>query len=331
LLGLFVVVQCLIYLALVAVNSPSNTYLAAVSDKSHLLATAPSPRIVLVGDSGLAFGIDSGLIESRLDGRYHVVNMGLHGGLGLEFELGQALDGVRQGDVVVISPAYDSLWQSTPSAHTLWSALLDQPGAWAYLPASEKWWLLKQVVLNDEPLQVTHDIAVITYNRLEAATVQRLKAAARRALGLKPNPAYQSAYVRSGFNKYGDQTSAWNAPSVYDPEADTSSPTPFPTAQVEESVVVLRDFISACQSKGASVLYAYPAVPEPWYRRNATKIYRTAGILESKLPIPFINDPADAVYAPSDFFDMRYHLRGSAVKRRTLDLVRDLQIHLPAP
>ena len=63
---------------LVALNSPSDTYLAAVADKSRLLAESDSPRIVLVGDSNLAFGVDSNVLKAGLDGRYHPVNMGLN-------------------------------------------------------------------------------------------------------------------------------------------------------------------------------------------------------------------------------------------------------------
>src|SRR6266436_7071833 len=62
-------------------------YLAASIDKHHLLVQQPSPRIVFVGGSNLAFGLDSSEIERSLS--YHPINMGLHIGLGLAFMLAE--------------------------------------------------------------------------------------------------------------------------------------------------------------------------------------------------------------------------------------------------
>lgn len=58
------------------------------------------PKIVLVGDSNLAFGINSEDIEDAFN--MPVVNMGLHGGLGSIFSERMARINVDEGDIYII-------------------------------------------------------------------------------------------------------------------------------------------------------------------------------------------------------------------------------------
>ncbi|HVD61344.1 MAG TPA: hypothetical protein VNC11_10775, partial [Gemmatimonadaceae bacterium] len=64
-----------------------NNYLAAVLEKDRLIRNTPSPKVILVGGSNLAFGIDSKLMQDSLGLR--VVNMGLYAKLGLRYMLAQ--------------------------------------------------------------------------------------------------------------------------------------------------------------------------------------------------------------------------------------------------
>ena len=75
-LFLGIVVGVLLYL------SPQylGNYQASLIDKVERLESIEEPKIVLIGDSNLAFGIDSEKIEEGHG--IPVVNMGLHGGFG---------------------------------------------------------------------------------------------------------------------------------------------------------------------------------------------------------------------------------------------------------
>src|SRR5262249_39102967 len=79
----------------------ADGYLAATLDKEHRLATLPGRRVVLIGGSNLAFGMDSAVVE-RLTGR-PVVNVGLYGNFGVAFMLDEARRGLRPGDATVIA------------------------------------------------------------------------------------------------------------------------------------------------------------------------------------------------------------------------------------
>jgi len=325
--ALFFVVQGCILALLIVVGRPSNTYLAAITDKSERLASAPSPRLVLVGDSNLAFGVDSRRLQRRLAGRYHPVNMGLHGGLGLDFELNQALAGARPGDIIVLSPSYESVWANTAESATLWSAILSQPTAWRFVPDTERPWLLERLLADNVPVIEMHDVAWMACNRVRAATLDKMTDAARRALG-QTVTSRTNAYTRQGFNEYGDQTGAWGAASKYDLQAEEPFPAGRPSGHLVQTVTTLREFVAECANKDVRVVYAYPAVPEDWYLANRDKVEEISKALESSLEMPFLNQPADVVYEPGLFFDTRYHLRRAGVEQRTNDLLRGLMPYL---
>src|SRR6478672_545894 len=89
------------------VKKVDNDYIAAVLEKDRLIRSTPSPKIILVGGSNLAFGIDSRMMEDSL--HLNVVNMGLYAKLGLRYMLAQVKPYIRRGDVVIIVPEYDKL------------------------------------------------------------------------------------------------------------------------------------------------------------------------------------------------------------------------------
>jgi hypothetical protein len=96
---------------------PENTYNLAILDKHRLLAAAESPKLVLVGGSNVAFGVDSAAIRERL--YIPVVNMGVT----INFGLGRILDDVspflNPGDTLLVIPEYQhfaGLWNGGSDA-----------------------------------------------------------------------------------------------------------------------------------------------------------------------------------------------------------------------
>jgi hypothetical protein len=298
-LGLFILVQVCILVSLALVGGRPETYLAASVDKSNRLRTAPSPRVVLVGDSELAFGIDSNLLANRLDGRYSPVNMGLHAGLGLSFMLNQARDGLRSGDVVVLSLTYTSLWSDNPANSTLWTVIRNQPHAWTFVPKNERWRLLGHLI--DEPVLIANEFSNIAFNKLYATIFGN---------------ETETVYSRRRFNAYGD-LDAWNLTSKYSATPVEPLDDALPLANLNETIVLVQGFCAECSAKGISVLYAFSPVSEDWYQARRSVIARTAQMLESRLLIPFANTPEEAVFRSDSFYDGPFHLCGAAVEVNT--------------
>src|SRR4051812_14897263 len=89
-------------------HAADDNYLAAVLEKDRLIRNTPSPKIILVGGSNLAFGIDSKAIQDSLG--LKVVNMGLYAKLGLRYMLAQVKPYIKPGDIVVVVPEYDQFY-----------------------------------------------------------------------------------------------------------------------------------------------------------------------------------------------------------------------------
>ena len=78
-----------------------QSFQGALIDKVERLESIEGPKIILAGNSNLAFGMDSRLLEEKTG--MPVVNLGLHGGLGNDFQERIARLNVQQGDIVVIA------------------------------------------------------------------------------------------------------------------------------------------------------------------------------------------------------------------------------------
>lgn len=72
------------------------------------LRTVQPPRVIFVGGSNLSMGLNSCLVEEAF-GR-SVVNMGLHGGLGLAYMMDEVRPYVAKGDTIILVPEYSQYY-----------------------------------------------------------------------------------------------------------------------------------------------------------------------------------------------------------------------------
>ena len=159
-----------------------NDYLQAYNLKCKLLEETESPRVIFVGGSNLAFGLDSQRIKDSLD--INVVNYGLHAGIGLKFMLDDVATYVQEGDILVIAPEYGHFYTI-------------QYGESAAIA----------------PIQ-----AIAGWKKLHLLNFTQLK---NVVLGLPriieyifPKNYNERSYVLSGFNEYGDEVKHWNLESI---------------------------------------------------------------------------------------------------------------------
>ena len=105
----------------------SLTWYGAFADMYDNLKSAEGKRIIIVGNSNVAFGSDSALIEDLLkEGGldYSVCNFGLYGSLGTKMMLEVAAGEAREGDILILAPELSSQFVSTYfSAKEAWYAL----------------------------------------------------------------------------------------------------------------------------------------------------------------------------------------------------------------
>lgn len=104
----FSVVAALVFL-ITALSYDPFSYAASFSLKETVLANTASPRLIIVGGSGAAAGIDSKKL-GKLTG-LAPVNMGVYAGSGMRLVINDVTPHLKRGDVVLLAPEYEMFQQ----------------------------------------------------------------------------------------------------------------------------------------------------------------------------------------------------------------------------
>ena len=296
-LGGLVLGTCL--LIIFYVRSTADTRpLASIIDKENLLHRTPSPKIVFVGGSNVVMGIDSRMVQEKL-GR-PVVDMGLHGGLGLRFDLNEVKPYVHAGDLIVVSPEYQSFVGLIDGDETILDILYLYPEAVRYL----------------EPSQF-----VMLASRLPASIQVQFIGLLENVFGREQTAP---VYTRQGFDQYGDEVGHLNKPS----DIDLSGKHLFgsvPLSVDPESIRVLNEFDAYVKGVGAQVVLVYPPLPDTQYPENQKIIQQICQALHDQSSIPVLGSPSDVIYPVDYFFDTLYHLNARGREERTAKIIDDVQ------
>ena len=117
-----------------------ETFLGELSVKCERLAEpSDKPRLVLVGGSAAAFGVDSALLEEQLP-QDRVVNFGMYAALGTRVMLDLSEPLLQEGDLVLVMPEQQqqtlsdylgaqALWQAADGNFSLLRCLHGQDAA----------------------------------------------------------------------------------------------------------------------------------------------------------------------------------------------------------
>ena len=289
-------------------RASDDNYLAAVLEKDRLIRSTASPKIILVGGSNLAFGIDSRMLSDSLN--VNVVNMGLYAKLGLRYMLAQVKPYLRSGDVVIVVPEYDQFYgQFSEGDHTLNTALL-------YAPPDRIGDFVKSYSVVD----------VVLRPRVENVRRAFLQATAD-AFGVKNKyfpPDTNPVYNRRSFNEYGDMMSHLGRKSMR-PDSIYAGNLP-PEKEFSRSAVdELNGIADEAQSRSAHAYFLFPSYLDRAYAMNMAAIASLEGRLAREMRMPILGSPRDFVYPASWFFDTRYHLNDLGRRPRTLKMIQILR------
>ena len=287
---LFAVVLFLLVFQLVM---PQYTalYNAAVIDKYDRAKGIGQPKIILVGDSNVAFGFDSGLLEEAFG--MPVVNFGLHGNLGQVFVTELIRDCIGEGDIVILAPAgyhysidrldYVMAWVTIENHYRLWSGI----------PSG-------------------------SYEDMLLAFPTYLK----RAIGLfvanEGNKYDESPWGRIMFDEYGDYS--YPRPECViagDDYSQNFAPEPLD----EQASVYWNDYNEFVLSKNASLFISAPPILSVALEDDLEPLQKQ---LDEQLAFPMISQLSDYVFPLEFFYDTGFHLNDYGRVERTQQLISDL-------
>ena len=278
--------------------SPSE-YMASTVLKNQALDRASSPKVVLLGGSNLAYGMDSEQLSRTLC--RPVINMGLAAPLGFLFITNEAKGRLDKGDLVVLALEEEFYAQPERIEDVTIAVVDNRPRSLAFVPVLDR----PRVIID--------------------LLVMRLKAVKDYLVEVKGSGWGKRVYRKREFNAHGDLVNHLEEPipEVLWPENNHQDPVVLDPSFWR----IAREFVDAAHSAGAEVVFSWPSIAASQYHHSNS----TAILIEIQAHgLRTIGDPADYVFPDSLFFESHYHLHRTGRQLRTDRLLKDLCSQLDA-
>lgn len=281
-------------------NKIKNNSLFSNIDKHHRLDSLASPKIVFVGGSNLAFGLNSQLIEDSL--KLPVVNMGLHAGFGLKYMLSEVGSRINKGDIVIVTPEYQQFLDNLYLGEKVLIALLfdvDKHNL-SFLSFSHFVKLFPQMT--------KYGVSKLFYKKLDV-------------MDDGGGNEFVRNFNRNSFNKYGDIVLHWNYPNeLINPIAQSDKEVKVNLKSVE----ILAKFKTDMESRGARVFIMPPSLQNSSYKNLASTVSKIEDSLHSH-NLYFSIKTSEFAYPDSLFFNTVYHLNKEGLDMRSGKIIEFLK------
>lgn len=279
----------------------SETFLGELPYKVDRLDSVEGPKIIVIGGSSVAFGLDSTMLES-LTGM-PVVNFGLYADLGTKIMLDLAKKSIGKGDIAVIAPELDP--------QTL-SLFFNGKSAWR--ACETRLSLLLRIGRGN-----AGDLLGSVPGFISEKNTQ-----------LRAGTPADGVYTRASFNEIGDMIyeRPYNNMSV---GYDISKPVSFsPDIFSGDFIDYVNDFAAYCEKKGAKAVWSFPPVNASGIEAGTDEATYEAlyARLCEELDFEIISNPGDYVMPSRYFYDTNFHPNSAGAKHHTSHLASDLRRYL---
>lgn len=276
----------------------AETYYAALKLKYDRLTETDEAKLVVIGGSSVAFGIDSETAEAELG--MPCVNFGLYAAFGLKCMLDLSLSSLGDGDVVVVAPEYSSqMFSEYVGYEYLLQACEGRPSML---------------------LELGYDYLAGLLSKLPAHT------SAKRDLEKNGALSPEGVYALSAFDKYGDVS--YDRPeNVMDNMVSAANlPEITPDIVTDSFADMINEYVAAAERRGATVYFGFCPVNEKAV--DMAESVDKAGFvaaLEAKLDCPVIASLDDHIMDAGYFYDSNFHMNNAGAIYNTVLLVNDLK------
>lgn len=279
-----------------------ETFMGELKHKVRLLRETEGKRIILVGGSSVAFGIDSALLEQHFPD-YRVVNFGMYAALGTTVMLDLSEPYIREGDIVILIPEQQAQTLSDYfDAAVMWQGV---DGAYELL------------------LSLTPEQQGMMLGNFPSFAAQKFAWLLR---GNPPQP--EGVYRRDSFNRYGDVSVDICSQNIMPGGFDAGTPIRFDSSLVTaEFAQRVNAYAASIGEKGASLWYAFCPM-------NAAAVDAYADVdgfytsLQKQLSFPIIGNPHDSILDSGWFYDTNFHLNASGKIVYSRNLIRSMKAML---
>lgn len=278
----------------------SDVYLMELPVKRELLRDVTSPRVVLIGGSNVAFGLDSKRISDHL--HQPVINAALHAGLGMKYILDTSMPLLRKGDTVVLMPEYAHFFGTSSDGEAKTSGMIPYIGECS-------------------------DLLSFNYRQLKTVIVGFCKTTAGSPFNYlgerKAAMQHHYIYTKQGFNEYGDEVSHWTLPTDAVMTKENVGTSNY-RKQNEEFINYFAKCVQELRSRGCHVILLPPAVSRDYMQDSMNQITKLVDTLKKK-GMTFAAPPSDFMYPISCMYNTPYHINNQGVNINTAKICAVLE------
>ena len=277
----------------------SESFVGVLDDKIERLDSIEGEKVVVIGGSSVAFGIDSALMEEELG--KPVVNFGLYAAIGNVAMMELSKKSIGRGDVIILAPEMDPQSLST------------------YFNADM---LLKAI--DEEPsliFRFSGDSIMKLLGGLWSHAIKKLRATGKEyssPKGIYSAESFDEVYfdIKPGLRKENVM------PLYYDP----NTPIKLSPDIVEDAYIdFVNDYVRYCRLRGAEVYFSYsPMLDGAIVDTTDEDVYEFEAFLAEKLDCEIISFAHTYIMEAGYFYDTNYHLNDAGTNYRTLRLLEDI-------
>lgn len=284
-----------------------ESYYAELAPLTERLYQTEGKKLVLVGGSNVAFGVDVELLEEILADKgfdYTVCPYGLYAAVGCSAMLSLSEDALGEGDLVVLAVE--------PTDETMSSYF----GAGAFLKCAEDApWLLTKLNADQRRAVLGNYVSYLQ---------ERLRIVRSGAL-----PEAEGVYSRAAFGENGnlDYVREGNIMAL---GFDTSEPVDLRSVSIEEAFAgQVNDYCRSAAKKGAQVFLSFSPVDRSALTNESEEaLLAFFDRCREAFACPIISDPGRYVLDSAWFYDSNFHLNSAGARLRTVLLAEDLLAQL---
>ncbi len=275
-----------------------KTFLGEFDNKVERLYSVEGEKIVVIGGSSTAFGVDAKLLEETL-GR-PVINFGLYATLGTKTMLDFSRGAIGEGDIIIIAPEMNAQTFSLYfNAEAMWQAV---DGDFS---------LLTHIASDDMPAMLGG------FWRFTASKIGY-------TLNGAPDP--DGIYNAASFDEYGfiryRRDKDYN---IMPGGVDSGMPITFDISMISEDFIeYVNEYIAFAEKKGAVVYLSFCPMNENALPLDITleALTEYTDFLKEHFNCEVLGDANNMIYLADYFYDSNFHLNsaGAAVHTRQLAL-----------
>lgn len=277
----------------------TNDYQRSVTDKIKRLKKISSPKIILVGDSNLTFGINSKMIEESLN--MPVVNLGLHAGMGNPFNENLAKIKINENDIVIISHVSYDDEDDIVDTYLAWKTINYEKDVFRVIRPKD---YLK--LITSYPNYIRESIIPLLSGEYNTEDYKK------------------RVYRRDAFNEYGDVVIR-NEINQMDPDVFFKNENMSIPKVGDKTIKRINKLNEYVKEKHATLLVAsYPIAYGEYSDYTKEDIEKFNQELKNKLDCEVISNFTEYMYPYDYFYDTKYHLTDTSKDIRTSQLITDL-------